>query len=105
VLQSVVFPPILDDALMMELAQTIFRVVKSGGLILWHDIALDNPLARHLRPLTINEIQKLFPVASSIHFKRVTQLHPIGLRVYGMHNFINFVFPFLCTHVIAEIHK
>ncbi len=105
VFQSTVFTSILDDGLKKKLAATMFTMLKPGGLLLWYDFTFDNPRNKHVRWISKREVRKLFPGASDIRFQRVTLAPPIGKRVFGMYNFINFVFPFLRTHVIAEIYK
>ncbi len=105
VFQSTVFTSILDEGLKKDLARTMFNMAKPGGLILWYDIAFDNPFARHIKPIGKKEVIRLFPDASSIAFHRTTLFHPIGRRVFGMYKLITFAFPFLRSHVIAEIYK
>jgi SAM-dependent methyltransferase len=105
VLQATVYTSILDDAFKQKLAGTMLRMTKPGGLILWYDFIFNNPNNKDVKGIGKQEIRQLFCTASSIKFSRVTLAPPIGRRVYGLYNLFNFAFPFLRTHVIAEIIK
>jgi len=105
VLQSTVFTSILNDPLKQKLADTMYAMVKPGGMILWYDFTFDNPRNKHVKGVGKSEIRQLFQKASDIRFTRVTLAPPIGRKVFGMYNLINFAFPFLRTHIIAEIYK
>lgn len=105
VLQSVVFTSILEDRFKETLAKTMFRMVKPGGLILWYDFKYNNPGNSDVKGIGKKEIRKLFPEAKSITFTSVTLAPPIGRKVCRMYNLFNTLFPFLRTHLIAEITK
>lgn len=105
ILQSVVFTSILSDDFKQELANTMFRMTKKGGMILWYDFTVDNPKNPDVKGIGKTEIKKLFPDAKSITFTKVTLAPPIGRKVYKLYNVINFLFPFLRTHLIAQIEK
>jgi len=104
-LQSVVFTSILDDRFKQALAHTMYRMTKPGGLILWYDFMYNNPRNKDVKGIGKKEVRKLFPDVKSIKFTKLTLAPPVGRRVFKLYNFINFVFPFLRTHVIAEIYK
>jgi len=105
VFQSTVFTSILDEHFKKNLANTLFKMTKPGGLILWYDFRFDNPRNKHVKGIGKKEVRSLFPDAKTIKFTKLTLAPPIGRRVFKLYNFINFVFPFLRTHVIAEIYK
>lgn len=105
VLQSVVFTSILDPAFKAQLANTLFRMVRPGGLILWYDFMYDNPANKDVKGIGKKEIRNLFPGTKSITFTKVTLAPPIGRRVHRFYNFLNLVFPVFRTHLIAEIEK
>jgi hypothetical protein len=93
----------LDPGFRRELALKMMQMVKADGLILWYDFKYDNPYNKNVKGVTKNEIRKLFMEAGEIKFYSVTLAPPIGRRISTLYNLINFVFPFLRTHLIAVI--
>jgi hypothetical protein len=73
--------------------------------MIWYDFKYNNPNNLDVKGVGKTEIKKFFPKAKKIIFHNVTLAPPIGRRVGKMYNLINFLFPFLRTHVIAEIYK
>jgi len=105
VMQSTVFSSILDHQLKIKLAAKMFEMVKPEGLILWYDFKYNNPVNSHVKGINKREIAGLFPVAKKIEFKNVTLAPPIGRKVGRYYHVINWLFPFLRSHLIAIIHK
>jgi ubiquinone/menaquinone biosynthesis C-methylase UbiE len=105
VFQSTVFTSILDDDFKQRLANKMYDMAKMGGVVMWYDFKYNNPNNQDVKGIGKNEIKKLFPKAKKIIFHNVTLAPPIGRRVGKIYNLINFLFPFLRTHVIAEIYK
>lgn len=105
VLQSTVFTSILDNAFREKLAAKMFDMIKPGGIGLWYDFIYDNPKNKNVKGVSKTEIKKLFPFANKIQFYSVTLAPPIGRKAGKFYNLINFLFPFLRTHVIAVIYK
>jgi len=105
VLQSTVFSSILDKQLKKELAQHLLTMVKKEGVIIWYDFVYNNPNNKDVQGISRSEIKALFPKAKSIDFHSVTMAPPLGRRVGKMYGFLNTLFPFLRTHVIAVITK
>jgi len=104
VFQSTVFTSILDSAFKMKLAGKMWSLTKPGGMVLWYDFAFDNPSNKDVKGIKKMEIRKLFPEAQKINFHKVTLAPPIGRKVKNLYPFFN-LFPFLRTHLIAEIIK
>ncbi len=104
IMQSLVFTSILDQSFRNELANKIFELLKPNGLILWYDFVYNNPKNPDVKKVSRKEIRSLFPNAS-ISFYRVTLAPPIGRRIGKLYNIINFIAPFLRTHIIAVIKK
>jgi SAM-dependent methyltransferase len=104
ILQSTVFTSILDKRFKLELGQKLFGLLKPGGVLLWYDFMYDNPRNKDVKGVG-KEIRSIFSEAKSITFTRTTLAPPLGRRVYGMYQLINFMFPFLRTHLVAEIRK
>jgi len=105
VFQSTVFTSILDYDFKKRLANKMFDMTKNDGLVLWYDFKYDNPNNKDVKGVGKNEIKELFPNAKKIIFYNVTLAPPIGRRVGKFYNLINFIFPFLRTHIVAEIYK
>ena len=103
VFQSTVFTSILDRDFKRELAKKMMKMVKKDGLILWYDFKYNNPNNKAVNGVTKNEIRELFKEADKISFYHVTLAPPIARRIKNLYNLINFLFPFLRTHLIAVI--
>jgi ubiquinone/menaquinone biosynthesis C-methylase UbiE len=102
VFQSTVFTSILDDSFRRALARKMVELTKPGGIILWYDFMFNNPENPDVRKVTKNDIKELFHGAAGFRFYRVTLAPPIGRKVGKLYPFFN-LFPFLRTHIIAEI--
>lgn len=105
VFQSLVFTSILDDDFKKKLATKMLSMLKSGGIILWYDFKFNNPSNRDVKGVGKAEINQLFPQATAITYFNVTLAPPVGRRVGKLYEFVNSVFPFLRTHLIAVIKK
>jgi len=103
VFQSTVFSSILDFKFKRELALKMMEMVKKEGIILWYDFKYNNPFNNDVRGIKKKEIRELFREADQISFHHVTLAPPIGRRVGKAYNFVNFLFPFLRTHLIGVI--
>lgn len=107
VYQSVVFSSILDDAYQQELAANMWRMVKTGGGVLWYDFIYDNPSNPDVRGIPQQRIRSLFP-GGKFTFYRVTLAPPIARKVTKIHPFLYSAFnliPLLRTHVLCWIAK
>jgi SAM-dependent methyltransferase len=104
VFQSTVFTSILDLDFKTKLANVMWSLLKPGGIILWYDFAFDNPYNKDVKGIKKKEIGKLFSRSKGIVFHKTTLAPPIGRKVKKLYPFIN-IFPFLRTHLIAEIEK
>jgi len=105
VFQSTVFTSILDQDFRKQLASKMFDMLKPGGIIISYDFTYNNPKNKDVLKLTKNDIKKLFPQCRKIQFKRVTLAPPISRRIGRFYDIVNFLFPFLRTHLIAVIKK
>ncbi len=105
VFQSLVFTSILDDDFKKSLTHKMWDMLKPGGIILWYDFKFNNPTNKDVKGVTKAEIKQLFPSVNEIDFYNVTLAPPVGRRVGSMYEFVNSVFPFLRTHLIAVIKK
>lgn len=105
VFQSTVFTSILDFEFKVNLARKMWDMTKEKGMILWYDFTYDNPNNRDVNGIKTREIKRLFSKAKDIKFYRVTLAPPIARKIGKFYNLVNTAFPFLRTHVIAEIYK
>lgn len=103
VFQSTVFTSILDKDFKRRLAEKMVEMARPGGIVLWYDFRYDNPRNKDVKGIPVAEIEELF-AGKKIDLYPVTLAPPIGRRVGGLYRFINTLFPFLRTHVIAVIH-
>ncbi len=104
VFQSTVFTSILDFDFKIKLADKMWSLLNPGGIILWYDFSFDNPRNKDVKGIKKKEIAKLFSKSDRITFHKTTLAPPIGRKVKKLYPFFN-VFPFLRTHLIAEIEK
>ena len=107
ILQSTVFSSILDPKLKEYLAEEMFRVLKSGGFVLWYDFIVNNPWNLHVRGIKVTEIKNMFPGAE-FNFKKTTLAPPITRALagfsQGLCGFLQNA-GFLNTHLLAVIGK
>ncbi len=103
ILQSMVFSSILDTDFRISLAVKMIKILKENGMILWYDLAYDNPWNKDVTGINRNDIKKLFPDTQQ-KFKRIT-LVPQLARIAGhLYNIINCSCPFLRSHIVAGIN-
>jgi hypothetical protein len=103
--QSTVFTSILDDDLKQKIADRMLAVTKQNGFVLWYDFVYNNPWNKDVKGIKKKEINKLFANARSITFSKVTLAPPVGRLVGRFYSVVNFLFPFLRSHLIAVIEK
>jgi hypothetical protein len=105
VFQSMVFTSELSTERQKRLANTMFKMTKKGGIILWHDFMSDQPNNKNVKGISKNEIAYFFPYASKIDYYRITLTPPLGKLVGKLYPIINTLFTPFRTHLIAIIHK
>ena len=106
--QSTVFSSLLDDAFQQQLADTMWRCVRPGGGVLWHDFTVDNPRNRDVRGVPLARVRALFPQASRLVTLRITLAPPIARAVTRVHPLLYPLLntlPPLRTHVLAWLAK
>ncbi len=107
VLQATVFTSILDDEMKQRLAYEMLRVVKSTGLIIWHDFHVDNPWNSNVRGVRKAEIKRLFPDCE-ITLERVSLVLPLTKFLapwsWSMCHFLDRL-RILNTHYLGFIQK
>ena len=108
VFQSTVFTSITDDETKSKAASEMMRVCKDDGFILWYDFAYNSPSNPNVKGVPAPEVRKLFH-PWSCDIRKITLAPPIARRLvplsWLMAEALETFFPFLRTHLIAEIRK
>jgi SAM-dependent methyltransferase len=107
VYQSTVFSSLLDDGFQQRLADTMWRLVRPGGGILWYDFTVNNPRNPDVRGVPVARIRQLFP-RGRMRVRRLTLAPPLARTVTRFHPKLYGVLnacPWLRTHVLAWIEK
>ena len=106
VYQSTVFSSILDRGTQAELAGNMWRLLKPGGVILWYDLAIDNPRNQDVRGISRSRIRELFPLGDWTGY-RTTLAPPLGRRVASWKSLYLLLAacPFLRTHWLGTVRK
>jgi len=84
VMQSVVFSSILDTRVQAALAETMWRLVKPGGGILWYDFTVNNPSNKNVAGVNLEQVRQLFPDAS-VYSRKITLAPPISRVACRIH--------------------
>lgn len=105
VFQSTVFSSILSESFRQALANKMWKMLKENGIILWYDFIYNNPKNCDVRKVDRGHILKYFPQAKQIDFYSTTMAPPIGRRISNAYTWMNALFPFLRSHLIAVIYK
>ncbi len=107
VVVSTVFSSILDLNVKKLIAEEISRVLISGGVLIWYDLAVDNPRNKNVKSISVKELKNLFTDFDGA-IKSVTLAPPIARlivpRSLTLATFLS-AFPFLRTHLLAILVK
>lgn len=82
VVTSTLFSSILSDAAASRVAHELVRVMRTGGVLLWYDLRLPNPVNRAVRPYSRRKIRGLFPELTG-HLGTTTVLPQLARRLGG----------------------
>jgi hypothetical protein len=107
VIVSTVFSSILDPFAREKIAAEIDRVIVSGGVLVWYDLAFDNPRNTNVKGVRPREIKKLFP-GYLMSARSVTLAPPVARRVVPLSVTFATVLaalPLLRTHIAAVLQK
>lgn len=105
VFQSTVFTSILSEPYRIAMAKKMWKMLKKDGIILWYDFEFNNPKNPNVRKATRGDVLRYFPQAVDIKFHSVTLAPPIGRRIGKAYWWMNALFPFLRSHLIAVVYK
>ena len=107
VIASTVFSSILDSDVRKLIAGEIHRVLANGGVLLWYDLAVNNPRNPNVKGISATELKMLFP-GFEADIKRVTLAPPIARliapRSLTLATLLS-ALPFLRTHLLAVLVK
>jgi SAM-dependent methyltransferase len=107
VMQSTVFTSLLNDDFQRKLGDSMWRLARRGGGVLWYDFVYDNPRNPDVRGVPLRRVRELFP-EGTVRGWRVTLAPPISRRVTSVHPRLYGVFnalPLLRTHLLCWIAK
>lgn len=105
VVQSTVFSSVLNAQVRQALAERITSLVAPGGVILWYDLAYDNPGNPDVHGIGRSEIRAMFP-GCRIYFHRMTLAPFIGRKAAHLGYLACSalaLMPFLRSHLLAWI--
>ena len=103
VFQSLVFTSVLDSDFRQKLSDKMISMTKKNGIILFYDFKYNNPVNKDVKKISKKEIRFLFR-DRKIDFLNVTLAPPISRRIGRLYWLVNFLFPFLRTHLISVIY-
>ncbi|MBV9622713.1 MAG: class I SAM-dependent methyltransferase [Acidobacteria bacterium] len=75
-----VFSSITDQAMAKRIAQSMLRVLRPNGAVLWYDIRYSNPSNPHTRPMRGQDVRRLFP-GCKIHLETISVVPPLIRRL------------------------
>lgn len=107
IIVSTVFSSVLDNNVRALIAAEMKRVLASGGVVLWYDMAVDNPSNPNIKGISKRDLEQIFS-DFECHFQSVTLAPPIVRRVatwnWTLAAFLSSL-PFLRTHLLAILIK
>lgn len=107
VVASTLFTSILSEEMRARVAGEIVRVLRSGGVLLWYDFAINNPRNRNVRGIGRRDVRRLFPALEGV--LRATTLAPPLARLIAPLSWTAATalesVPFLRTHLIGVLVK
>ena len=107
IISFTLFTSILDQAMKINVAREMLRVLKSGGIVLWYDYHINNPWNPDTRGLAKSEIVQLFS-GCDIVLERTTLAPPVA-RAIAPRSFLACFFlekiKLFDTHYIGYIRK
>lgn len=107
IIASTVFSSILNLEIRAQIAAEIQRVLRRGGVLLWYDLAVNNPQNLNVKKITANELKNLFPTLQGT-IKSITLAPPIARFVVPRSRIVATLLnaiPFLRTHLLGILIK
>ncbi len=107
--QNVAFSSILDPELRAICATELSRVLRPGGLLLWCDLAFDNPRNPDVKAVKARELRTLFPRLELVRIDRLVLAPPLAKQVVPASwlaaRILDHGVPLLRTHLHAVLRK
>jgi ubiquinone/menaquinone biosynthesis C-methylase UbiE len=107
VIQFTTFTSVLNAESRMRLADEILRVLVPHGILLWYDLAFDNPRNPDVKGISPSQVRRLFS-GCRVTGSRITLAPPIGRTIaqisYPLYHVLAQIRP-LCTHYACVIRK
>jgi ubiquinone/menaquinone biosynthesis C-methylase UbiE len=107
VIVSTVFSSIINKDVRRLIAREIERVLVPKGVLIWYDLAVDNPKNKSVKSIGAKELKTLF-TGFEFELKRVTLAPPVARFVapksFALAALLR-AFPFLRTHLLGIIKK
>lgn len=107
VIASTVFSSILSETVRQKIADEISRVLMPGGVLIWYDLAVNNPGNRQVRGISRAELRRLFPRLDG-PMRSVTLAPPMARLVapksWALATLLETI-PVFRTHVMAVLIK
>ncbi len=102
-----VFTSILSRQMTANVCREINRVLVRGGGVLWYDFRMHNPLNRHVRGISRDRIQEMFP-GFKLRLETISLLPPLARRLGRLTHLLYAPlssFPFLRSHYLGVLTK
>lgn len=107
--QNGAFSSILDAELRAICADELSRVLRPGGLLLWCDLAYDNPRNPDVKAVKARELRALFRHLEPVRIDRLVLAPPLARQVVPTSwlaaRILEYGVPFLRTHLHAVLRK
>ena len=107
VFQATVFTSILDNAVKMQVARELVRVLKPDGVVLWYDFRFNNPRNPDVRGIERAEIERLFS-GCRVSLERITLAPPLSRALAPFSRLGAYLLnsiPWVCSHYLGTIRK
>jgi ubiquinone/menaquinone biosynthesis C-methylase UbiE len=104
---GMVFSSILSDQMSFNIAQSINRVLRPGGGIVWYDFRYNSPRNRNVRGVPSPTVRRLFPSYETT-LRGITLLPPLSRHLGPLTPWaypLLAQIPFLRTHYIGFLRK
>jgi len=102
-----VFTSILDPQMTRNLSREIYRVLRSGGAVVWYDFRMNNPFNSHVRGISRDGISRLFPEFVA-RLESITLMPPLARQCGSLTHLLYPCFasvPLLRSHYLGLLIK
>lgn len=107
--QNIVFSSILARERRSTCADELCRVLRPGGILLWCDLAFNNPKNPDVKAVTVRELRTLFPRLEPVRIDRLVLAPPLARQIVPSSwlaaQILEHTLPFVRTHLHAGLRK